>query len=211
MNKQIFDWKDIAESYYDKSVSLAILILLFAFIVSPKVEVKPYDRTIKIIDAIDIPPEIKERIKPPEETVKPIVEIVIVEDLDGEEDDDIEIIETIGVTSLDPYKEIQEKIFGSTDKFAIYEDEPFPIRNPAPEYSVFAKNAGIEGDVILQVEVFTDGSVGAIEILKSLMSGPGGLDEAAKKAVRTWEFSPAKSGGKPVACWVVFPVSFSLQ
>ena len=69
MKKQIFDWKDIAESYYDKSVSLAILILLFAFIVSPKIEVKPYDRTINIIDAVDIPPEIKERIKPPEETV----------------------------------------------------------------------------------------------------------------------------------------------
>jgi len=211
MNKQVLDWKDIAESYYDKSVSLAILILLFAFIVSPKVEVKPYERTINITEAIDIPPEIKERIKPPEETVKPVFEIVIEEDLDGEEDDDIEIIETIGVTSLDPYKEIQENILGSTDKFAIYEDDPFPIKKAPLEYPVFAKNAGIEGEVILQVEVFTDGSVGAIDILKSLMSGPGGLDEAAVKSVKKWEFSPAKSGGKPVACWVTFPVGFYLN
>ncbi|MBT3754832.1 MAG: energy transducer TonB [Candidatus Cloacimonetes bacterium] len=211
MKKQIFDWKDIAESYYDKSVSLAILILLFAFIVSPKIEVKPYDRTINIIDAVDIPPEIKERIKPPEETVRPVVEIVIEEDLDGEDDEDIEIIETIGVTSLDPYEEIQEKILGQTSKFAIYEDEPFPIRKAPLEYPVFAKNAGIEGEVILQVEVFTDGTVGAIEILKSLMSGPGGLDEVAVKSVKNWEFSPAKSGGKPVACWVTFPVGFYLN
>ena len=211
MNLRTVDWKDIAESYYDKSVSLAILILLFAFIVSPKIEVKPYDRTIKIIDAIDIPPEIKERIKPPEETVKPVVEIIIEDDLDSEDDEDIEIIETIGVTSLDPYEEIQEKILGQTSKFVIYEVDPFAIKRAPLEYPVFAKNAGIEGDVILQVEVFIDGSVGAIDVLKSLMDGPGGLDEAAKKSVKQWEFSPAKSGGKPIACWVTFPVSFSLN
>ena len=211
MNKQTIDWKDIADSYYDKSVSLAILILLFAFIVSPKIEVKPYDRTINITEAIDIPPEIKERIKPPEETVKPVFEIVIEEDLDSEDDEDIEIIETIGVTSLDPYEEIQAKVLGSTDKFAIYEDAPFALKKAPLDYPVFAKNAGIEGDVILQVEVFKDGSVGAIEILKSLMSGPGGLDEAALKSVKQWTFSPAKSGGKPVACWVTFSVNFSLN
>ncbi len=211
MHKRTIDWKDIAESYYDKSVSLAILILLFAFIVSPKIEVKPYDRTINITEAIDIPPEIKERIKPPEETVRPVVEIIIEEDLDGEDDDDIEIIETIGVTSLDPYEEIQERILGKTDKFAIYEDEPFIMTRAPTEYTAFAKNAGIEGEVILQVEVFKDGSVGAVEILKSLMSGPGGLDEVAVKSVKQWTFSPAKSGGKPVACWVTFSVSFSLN
>ena len=210
MNKQTVDWKDIAESYYDKSVSLAILILLFAFIVSPKVEVKPYSRNINITEAIDIPPEIRERIKPPEETVKPVVEIIIEEDLDGEDDEDIEIIETIGVTSLDPYEEIQEKIIGKTSKFVVYEDAPFTIKRAPLVYSTFARNAGIEGDVILQVEVFTDGSVGAVEVLKSLMSGPGGLDEAAIKSVKQWVFSPAKSGGRPVACWVTFPVSFSL-
>ena len=211
MNKQTVDWKDIAESYYDKSVSLAILILLFAFIVSPKIEVKPYDRTIKIIDAIDIPPEIKERIKPPEETIRPVVEIVIEDDLDSEDDEDIEIIETIGITSLDPYDIIPDKILGKTSKFVIYEDAPFPIKRAPLEYPLFAKNAGIEGEVILQVEVFKDGSVGAIEILKSLMSGPGGLDEAAIKSVKQMEFSPAKSGGKSVACWVTFPVTFSLN
>lgn len=211
MHKQTIDWKDIAESYYDKSVSLAILILLFAFIVSPKIEVKPYDRTINIIDAIDIPPEIKERIKPPEETIKPVFEIIIEEDLDSEDDDDIDVIITIDPTRLDPYDLIQEKILGQTSKFVIYEVDPFTIKKAPLEYPIFAKNAGIEGDVILQVEVFKDGSVGAIEILKSLMSGPGGLDEAAVNSVKQWEFSPAKSGGKPVACWVTFPVSFSLN
>ncbi len=211
MNKRTFDWKDIAERYYDKSVCLAILILLFAFIVSPKIEVKPYNRTIKIIDAIDIPPEIKERIKPPEETVKPIFEIIIEEDLDSEDDEDIEIIITIPPTKLNPLDEIHKNILGSTNKGVYYEDAPFAIKTAPAEYTTFAKNIGIEGDVILQVEVFTDGSVGDIEILKSLLSGHGGLDDVAVNSVRQWEFSPAKVGGKPVACWVTFSVSFSLK
>ncbi|MCK4694160.1 MAG: energy transducer TonB, partial [Candidatus Cloacimonetes bacterium] len=104
----------------------------------------------------------------------------------------------------------QTRVLGKTSKFQIYEDEPVPIKQVKPEYPQFARNAGIEGEVWLEVEVFTDGSVGAIEVRKSLMSGPGGLDEAAIKAVKQWEFSPAKSGGKPVACWVTFPVRFSL-
>ncbi|MDO9577123.1 MAG: energy transducer TonB [Candidatus Cloacimonadales bacterium] len=211
MDKKINDWKDIADSYYDKAVSLAILFLLFAFIVSPKIEVKPYEVQLKDIEAIDIPPEIKERIKPPEEAVKPVVEIVIDEELEGDDDEDIEIISTIEKTTLDPYEEITENIIGKTSKFVIYEDAPFPIKKTLPKYPDFAKQAGIQGEVWVEVEVFADGSVGAIEIKKSLMAGPGGLDEAAIKAVRQWEFSPAKSGGKAVACWVTFPVIFNLE
>lgn len=211
MHKRIIDWKDVADSYYDKSVSLAILILLFAFIVSPKIEVKPFKRVLKDIVSIDIPPEIKEKIKPPEETVKPVIEIVVEDDLDNEDDEDIEIVDTIEKTSLDPYEEIVSNILGNTSKFAVYENAPLPIKQVKPIYPEFAKKSGIQGEVILEVEVFTDGSVGAIEVVKSLMSGPGGLDEAAIKAVKQWEFSPAKSGGKPVACWVTFPVGFNLD
>ncbi len=210
MNKRTVDWKDIAESYYDKSVCLAILILFFAFIVSPKIEVKPYDRTINIIDAIDIPPDTNDIIKPSVETFKPVFEIIIEEEIDSDIDEVIEIIDTIDPTVI-PEDGILNKIFGSTDKWAYYEDAPFAIKTAPAEYTTFAKNIGIEGDVILQVEVFTDGSVGDIEIVKSLMSGLGGLDDVAVNSVRQWEFSPAKSGGKPVACWVIFSVSFSLK
>ena len=211
MKLRTLDWKAIAESYSDKSVSLAILILLFTFIVSPKIEVKPYNRAIKIIDAIDIPPDIEKKIELPKEIVKPVVEIIIDDDLDSDDDDDIEEIISIPPTKLNPYEEIHKNILGSTNKSAYYEDAPFAIKTAPTEYTTFAKNAGIEGDVILQVEVFTDGSVGDIEILKSLMSGLGGLDDVAVNSVRQWEFSPAKSGGKPVSCWVTFSVNFSLH
>ena len=211
MRTNITDWKDVAQSYYEKSVSLAILILLFAFLVFPKLEVKPFEREIKEIIAIEIPPEIKQKIEPPTTTVKPVIEIVIDDEISEEEEEEIEIIETIEKTVLDPYKEEEvPQTFGTTSRFQIYEDPPVPIRKVEPTYPDFAKKAGIEGKVWLEVEVFADGTVGAINVIESLMSGPGGLDEAAIDAVRKWEFSPAKSGGKPVAVWVTFPVTFNL-
>jgi protein TonB len=80
-----------------------------------------------------------------------------------------------------------------------------------PKYTDFARRTGIEGQVWLEVEVLKNGKVGAVEVKKSLLSGPGGLDEAAIKAVKQWEYSPAKSGGKPVACWITFPITFELK
>ena len=212
MKEQTYkDWKDVASSHLEKCTSLAILILLFAFLVSPKLEVKTYHAEIKIIEAIDIPPEIREKIKPPEATVKPQIEIVIDDDFEGEEDEDIETIDTIETTSLDMEKIIETTQIGKTSKFVIYEDAPVPIKQVKPIYPAFAKIAGIEGQVYLEVEVLIDGSVGAIEVRKSLMAGPGGLDEAAVTAVKQWKYSPAKSNGKPVAVWITFPVDFSLN
>lgn len=211
MNKKTVDWKDIADSYYDKSVSLAVLLLLFAFIVSPKIEVKPYERIeIQESEVLEIP-EIREKIQPPAETVKPIVEIVIDDELEGEDDEEIEIISTIEKTTLDPYEDIAENIIGTTSKFAVYEEPPVAIKRVRPDYPEFAKKSGIQGDVVVEVEVFADGTVGAVDIKQSLMSGQGGLDEAAIKAVKQWEFVPAQSNGKAVACWVTFSINFGLN
>lgn len=212
MAHSIIDWKDIAWSYYDKSLSLSILVLLFSFLVSPKMDVKPYHREVKITQAIEIPPEIKEKIKPPEQAVKPQIQIMVEEDEISGDDEDIEIVETIASTSLDPFEEKEPPSqFGSTSKFVVWEEAPVPIKQVPPVYPEFAKKSGIEGTVTLEVEVFKDGKVGAIDVLKSLMAGPGGLDEAAIKAVRQWEFQPAKSGGKPIACWIKLPITFSLN
>ena len=207
------DWKDVAGSYYDKAMALAILLLLFSFMVSPKIEVKPYERKIMEVTKLEEIPEIKDEIKPPEQQVKPVIDIVIEDDL-SEDDEDIEIIDTIEKTDLDPWEEVAvtttEEI-GKTPKFVLYEDPPVPVKQVKPSYSDFAKRMNITGEVVLEVEVLIDGSVGAINVMKSLMPGPDGLDEAAVKAVKQWEFKPAQSGGKPVAVWVQFPVGFGLD
>lgn len=212
-NKKMTDWKDVAAGFYDQAFSLAILFMLFTVLVSPQFEVKArvFEATEQV--AIEIPPEIKEKIKPPAEQVKPVIRIVVDDELDGDDDEDIEIIDTIESTTLDPYEEVEDlgDKLGTTNRFQVYEDAPVAIKRVPPVYPEFQKKMGIEGSVHLNVEVFANGKVGAVEVLQSLMAGPGGLDEAAIKAVRQWEFNPAKSGGQPVGCWVTFPITFSLQ
>ena len=212
MKEKIYrDWKDVASSYYEKCAALAILILLFAFLVSPNLDVKTYQAEVRITETIEIPPEIREKIKPPETTVKPQIEIVIDDDLSADEDEDIEIIETIETTTLDMFEESSTSEIGKTSKFAVYEDPPVAIKQVPPVYPDFARRNNIEGQVYLQVEILVDGSVGAIEVIKSLMPGPGGLDEAAINAVKQWKYQPARSNDKPVAVWIRFPVDFYLN
>jgi protein TonB len=211
MNKKYQDWKDVAHSYYDKAFSLAILLILFAFLVSPKIEIKAYQAEVRTTEAIEIPPEIKERIKPPETQIKPQVQIVIDDDISGdEEEEDLMLLDTIERTTLDPYEEIAKpEGWGSTPKTFIYFDEPPKKLNEAPlKYPKFAKEAGIQGTVVLELEVLKSGQVGQIDVKKSVR---GGLDEAAIDYARQLEFEPAKTNGKPIAVWVTFPVNFYFE
>lgn len=123
-------------------------------------------------------------------------------------------------TYLEIKKEHEEKFIrndnvnrevGTTSKIVAYSEPPIPIKKIPPKYPKFAKNSGIEGSVLLEVEIFEDGSVGAVEVIKSLMGGENGLDQAAINAVKQWKFQPAKYKGKPVATWTTFEVNFNLQ
>ena len=92
-----------------------------------------------------------------------------------------------------------------------YEEPPVPIKQVAPRYPRLLKKLGIEGTVILFVEIKSDGTVGEVEVKKSLKAGKGGLDEAAIKAVKKWKFEPAKNAGKPITVWVNLPITFTLH
>jgi len=206
------DWKDEVSGYYDKAISLAILFMLFTFLVTPKIEVKGFERQAsKLSEVIEIPPEIKDIIKPPEEKTQPIVSIVIDDDLDSDMEDELEIVETIATTTLDMMAEVEAPPSDELpDKFAYYDEPPVAMVAPVPDYPEFAKKARMEGTVVLEFVVNADGTVGKVEVLKSLMSGPGGLDEAAIKAIKKTKFQPALANGKPVSVWVTYPITFTL-
>jgi len=211
MNQKV-DWKDIASSYYDKCLSLTILFIMFTFMVFPSFETQDFRTVERVLETIEILPEIQERIEPPEEVARPIVNIEIIDDASDDDNDDILIIDTIQITTLDPFQTIAPPpSLGQTPRFVVYEDAPVIVRRVQPEYPAFAVRSRIQGTVLLDIEVLIDGNVGAIEVVNSLMAGPGGFDEAAIAAVKQWQFQPAKNGGNPVACWVRLPVVFVLE
>ena len=206
------DWKDVASSYYDKCLSLTILFIIFAFMVFPDIDRQDFRTTERILETIEIMPEIQERIEPPEEVARPIVNIEIVDDMNDDSDDEIMIIDTIEITTLDVWQTIAPPpSLGQTPRFVVYEDAPVILRRVTPVYPEFARRSRIQGMVLLNIEILVDGSIGAIEVQRSLLPGPGGLDEAAIEAVRQWQFQPAKNGGNPVACWITQPIIFTLE
>jgi periplasmic protein TonB len=85
---------------------------------------------------------------------------------------------------------------------------PAVQREVKPDYTDEARRRGISGDVVLEIIVRTDGSVGDIKVLQGLGSG---LDQRAADAVRQWRFSPARRFGTPVDVVVEVAVEFKLR
>nr|CRH04334.1 Putative periplasmic protein TonB, links inner and outer membranes [Candidatus Magnetococcus massalia] len=83
------------------------------------------------------------------------------------------------------------------------------LDNPAPRYPVVARRRGLEGLVVLRVQVSPDGKVEDV-VLKA-GSGHGILDRMAIRTVWKWLFRPANRGGQSVMAEVDVPIRFSLQ
>lgn len=83
------------------------------------------------------------------------------------------------------------------------------LNNPRPIYPSAARDGGVQGKVLLEVNVTKQGVAG--EIVVSSSSGFEVLDDAALSAVRQWRFIPAKKGAEIVEAKVVVPVEFKLN
>ena len=76
------------------------------------------------------------------------------------------------------------------------------------DYPEDARRHNITGDVVLEIVVRRDGSVGDVKVVEGL---GGGLSERAVQAVRQWRFSPARRMGMPVDVIVEVAVEFKLR
>ena len=76
------------------------------------------------------------------------------------------------------------------------------------QYTEDARRRGITGDVLLEVVVRRDGTVGDAHVLQGLGYG---LEERAISAVRQWRFAPAQRKGVPVDVLVEVAVEFTLR
>jgi protein TonB len=87
---------------------------------------------------------------------------------------------------------------------------PRLVQEVKPNYTADAMRAQLQGLVELEIVVLADGSVGRVNIVRSLDSRFG-LDDEAIKAVRRWRFDPARRAGKAVAARVGVELSFNLR
>ncbi len=87
-------------------------------------------------------------------------------------------------------------------------EPPQLLREVRPVYTDEARRRALEGDVVLEIVVRRDGTVGDVRVLRSLGSG---LEQRAIAAVRQWKFSPARRLGSAVDVVVEVAVEFALR
>jgi protein TonB len=76
-----------------------------------------------------------------------------------------------------------------------------------PVYPDVARVAHVEGTVILEAVLDTNGRVTQLRVLRSVPL----LDQAALEAVRQWRYTPSIYYGKPVSVLMTITVRFTLQ
>jgi TonB family protein len=85
---------------------------------------------------------------------------------------------------------------------------PRLLREVKADYTEEARRRGLTGEVVLEIVVRRDGSVGDVKLLQGLGSG---LDDRAIQAVRQWRFAPADRLGVAVDVIVEVGVEFRLR
>lgn len=167
--------------------------------------------------AVDIKIEVEEipqteQVKMPPPPSRPAVPIET-------ESDEIPEDETIEITDLDLTEVPPPPPPPPTDDeaatiFVPYDDPPQPIGGFAAiqrnlKYPEIARKAGVEGRVMVHVQIDEKGKVVNTKILVSL--GNNGCDEAAIEAIKSVSWKPAMQRDRPVKVWVAIPVVFKLK
>jgi protein TonB len=184
-------------------VSVALWLLIFLF--SPVYHPTPYrlrEEKIEILDipdAIDIPP-------PPKEIPRPQVPVEAAPDAEVEEE--VEFAETMGEDWDDIALPPSGGGGGSQgNTFVAFDTKPEIVKFVSPTYPESARDMELQGLVLVNVLVGTDGRAKQVEIAQSVHPI---LDNEALKAAMRCVFTPGKQRDIPVEVWVTLPYNFRL-
>jgi protein TonB len=120
-----------------------------------------------------------------------------------------EVVSPVGELAQSAIEDIQiEEDDVPPPDFVPFEKEPVVIQKVEPVYPEFAKKAGLEGTVYVNLWVDKQGKVREVKILKA---DSDIFIEPVKQAAMQWVFSPAMMKNGPVAVWVAVPFRFSMS
>ena len=193
--------KYIAEAF------LATLIIHFlVFYLIPPFEFTPYKPAPRLILWSLNPTPHLEVITEPDEIRQPVIDQIPIID-DGPGDELIEMPKT----SL---KDINDFKFTpmppqEAEPFIAWDRMPVLVKAFTPSYPSLARNAGIEGKVLLRVTIGSDGRVEKASVIRSDVTPA--MEKAAIAAVMQFEFEPAMQRNIPVRSLMAVPVWFRLR
>jgi protein TonB len=179
----------------------AVVAHVLAFLFMPEFKPEPYRlREKQVLEAIEIPDQFKIP-PPPKEEAKPQVPVDIEPSEEASEEETIDAT----VFDVDAPPELPPAV-SRTEFFVSFDEPPQVIRQVQPEYPDMARQAELEGVVVVQIGIDELGNVVEAKVLQSVP----GLDEAAIEAVYKWKFKPAKQRDIPVPVRIVVPIRFTL-
>jgi protein TonB len=85
--------------------------------------------------------------------------------------------------------------------------EPTKVKNVAPVYPDIAKQARVQGIVILECTISPQGRVTDVKVLRGIPL----LDQAGVDAVKQWQYTPTLLNGVPVPVIMTVTVNFRLN
>jgi periplasmic protein TonB len=85
--------------------------------------------------------------------------------------------------------------------------EGLKVHDVQPVYPLEAKQGHLQGDVLLQATIGTDGLIHDLKVVK----GHPVLVEAAKGAVEQWRYKPYLLNGNPVEVETMITVKFHIM
>src|SRR3954465_191647 len=87
---------------------------------------------------------------------------------------------------------------------------PRVLHEERPQYTSDAMRAKVQGTVLLECVVRPDGSVGDVQVARSL-DPTFGLDQQAVAAAKKWRFAPGTRLGEPVPVLITIELTFTLR
>jgi len=219
--------KEVARRYMVRSVvvasSAAVVIYLLSFGTAEFLRHRPHETSVIVVPYRELaaPPPLTQDAPPPQvnvtQPVAPPTAAVPVpvpeaeappEQTIASQEDIAQTTPSVGSSDGDmvvaPPSDEDLPKFGD---YVYVEELPEAITKVPPVYPDLAREAGVDGTVLVQALVGKDGKVKDTKVVKSIAM----LDAAAEAAVKQWVFKPALSNNKPVAVWVAVPVKFTLH
>lgn len=187
-------------------VSLALLVIIFYAFQKFEASKNLVKYEEPPIEQIDAPPPTQNAVQPPPAGPSIPVEAESDEEIEDEtiEETDFEFEEPAFTEAPPPKPEEEE---AEIVPFFALSEKPRAVKRVLPKYPDLARKAGLQGTVVVNVLIGTDGRVEKAKIVKSIPM----LDEAALEAAKQYVFTPAKQRDKVVKVWMSIPIQFKLK
>jgi len=191
--------------YIRNSFFVALVIHFLVFYFSPQFEFKPYVLKEEYFEAIDLPEQF-DIPPPPKEVAQPVIPLEAAEGEEVDEEADIAPTSFDDVQSLPPPPPPPSE---QAQDFYAFDEPPVLIKFISPKYPDLARQAGIEGTVLIEVLVSDEGKVEQARVIQSDVTPA--MERAAIEAAKLCRFKPAKQRTVPVPARMAIPIRFKLH